>query len=100
DPTPAAPAEMEQAPAQISSTDVVTNGLVYNYGTITANHPADDTEKPGQGGEVTLAGVRVGQYGTINANGTSGGGGTVNILATQVILMTSNSVTTADAGAD
>ncbi|MFH0908675.1 MAG: filamentous hemagglutinin N-terminal domain-containing protein [bacterium] len=95
----AQPEPMEAAPPDYSETAVMTNGLVYNWGTITATRGPDDEDGPeGSGGDVTLAGVRVGQYGEVHADGTTGDGGMVNILATQVIVMNSNGLVTANAG--
>lgn len=69
-----------------------TNGLVYNWGTITA---------PGQlGGDIQIQGVRVGQYGSVRADSETdvGDGGLINIKANDFIHFSSNSVTTANAG--
>lgn len=68
-----------------------TNGLVYNWGTITS---------PGElNGRVSLQGVRVAQYGEIRADSTTaiGDGGTINIKANDLILFSPESITTANA---
>lgn len=70
---------------------VTTNGLVYNWGTITS---------PGElGGRISLQGVRVAQYGEIRADATTaiGDGGTINIKANDLILFSPESITTANA---
>jgi filamentous hemagglutinin family protein len=91
--------ELEAQPPRISETAYVTNGLVYNWGTIdVSGRGGPDDEADGTGGEVVLAGARVGQMGTINADGTTGDGGIVSLLGTEVVMLNSNSVMTANAG--
>ncbi|MHC4157626.1 MAG: two-partner secretion domain-containing protein, partial [Planctomycetota bacterium] len=73
-------------------------------GTVTAN--AGEVVNSGnvdvsgvQGGTVALDGTgRVGQFGTIRADGITGDGGNVNLWASDVVALGSDSLTTANAG--
>jgi filamentous hemagglutinin family protein len=54
-----------------------------------------------EGGSVVLEGAsRVGQFGTVNADGTIGDGGGIEIRADEVVVLGDESLTTANAGAD
>jgi len=73
-------------------------------GTVTAD--ADEVINSGdvdvsgaQGGTVAFEGTsRVGQFGTINADGITGDGGDIDLWAGEVIALSSDSLTTANAG--
>ncbi|MHC4659311.1 MAG: two-partner secretion domain-containing protein, partial [Planctomycetota bacterium] len=68
-----------------NATEVVNSGTVDVSGT--------------QGGTVTLEGTsRVGQFGTINADGVTDGGGNVDLRAGEVVALGTDSLTTANAG--
>jgi len=66
------------------------DGTVINDGTIEASG--------NNGGQVTMEGVRVGQFGTIHADGTEGNGGEIDLWASDVVALSSDSLTTANAG--
>ena len=66
------------------------DGTVINSGSIDASGI--------EGGQVTLEGERVGQFGTIYAHGIDSHGGTVNLMGSEVVALGSGSVTTANAG--
>lgn len=66
------------------------DGTVTNTGTIEASGS--------EGGQVAMEGTRVGQFGTLHADGTSGDGGTVNLWADEVVALSQSSLTTANAG--
>jgi len=65
-------------------------GEVVNTGTIKASGS--------EGGQVAMEGARVGQFGTVNADGTTGDGGNVNLTASEVVALSQGSLTTANAG--
>jgi filamentous hemagglutinin family protein len=65
-------------------------GEIVNAGTIEASGS--------KGGQVSMEGARVGQFGTIHADGTAGDGGDVDLTATDVAALSSDSITTANAG--
>ena len=65
-------------------------GEVVNTGTIEASGS--------EGGQVAIEAKRVGQFGTIHADGITGNGGTVDLLAGEVVALSSDSLTTANAG--
>ncbi len=50
------------------------------------------------GGAVLLEGNRVGQWGNVSADGTTGGGGTIDIFADEIAALGSESVSQANAG--
>jgi filamentous hemagglutinin family protein len=66
------------------------DGEVTNTGTIEASGS--------EGGQVAMEGSRVGQFGTIHADGTAADGGNVDLTASEVVALSSDSVTTANAG--
>jgi len=51
-----------------------------------------------EGGQVTMKGKRVGQFGTVHADGTNSHGGNVTMTADEVVTLGSDSLTTANAG--
>jgi len=65
-------------------------GDVINTGSIEASGS--------EGGQVAMEGARVGQFGTIHADGTTGDGGNVDLTASDVVALNSDSITTANAG--
>jgi filamentous hemagglutinin family protein len=66
-------------------------GEVINTGTIDVSGT--------QGGTVALeAAERLGQFGTVNADGIDGDGGGINLTASDVVALSSESITTANAG--
>jgi len=69
----------------LAAGDVFSKAL--NLGTLAAT-----------GGSVTAKAARVGQFGTINTDGIEGDGGSVNLTATEVVVLGSESVTTANGG--
>jgi hypothetical protein len=66
------------------------DGDVTNTGTIEASGS--------EGGQITMEGTRVGQFGTIHADGTDSHGGSVDLTASEVVALSSDSLTTANAG--
>ncbi|MBW1707448.1 MAG: hypothetical protein JRJ86_20185, partial [Deltaproteobacteria bacterium] len=64
--------------------------VIRDTGTLDASGPT--------GGEVSMEGERVGQFGLVNADGTVGDGGTINLYADNVLALSSDSLTTASAG--
>ncbi|MBC8470902.1 MAG: filamentous hemagglutinin N-terminal domain-containing protein [Planctomycetes bacterium] len=72
-------------------TITVVAGEVINTGTIDVSGT--------QGGTVALeATSRLGQFGTVNADGIDGDGGNISLTASGVVALSSQSVTTANAG--
>jgi hypothetical protein len=69
---------------------LAADGEVTNAGTIEASGS--------QGGQVAMEGARVGQFGTIHADGTDSHGGNVDLWASDVVALSSGSLTTANAG--
>lgn len=69
----------------LAAGDVFSKAL--NLGTLAAT-----------GGSVTVKAAHVGQFGTINTDGIEGDGGSVNLTATEVVALGSESVTTANGG--
>ena len=69
---------------------IAPEGTVTNTGTIEASGS--------EGGQITMEGARVGQFGTVNADGAAGNGGGVNLTASDVVAFSSGSLTTANAG--
>jgi len=69
---------------------IAPEGTVTNTGTIEASGS--------EGGQITMEGARVGQFGTVNADGAAGNGGGVNLTASDVVAFSSDSLTTANAG--
>ncbi|MHC4330315.1 MAG: two-partner secretion domain-containing protein, partial [Planctomycetota bacterium] len=65
-------------------------GEVINTGTIEASGS--------EGGQVTMEGARVGQFGTVHADGAVGNGGNVNLTASDVVALNPDSLTTSNAG--
>ena len=65
-------------------------GEVINTGSIEASGS--------EGGQVAMEGARVGQFGTINADGTTGDGGNIDLWASDVVALSSDSLTTTNAG--
>jgi len=65
-------------------------GQVTNTGTIEASGI--------KGGQVVMEGARVGQFGTVHADGIDSDGGSVDLLASDVVALSSDSLTTANAG--
>jgi len=65
-------------------------GQVTNTGTIEASGS--------KGGQVAMEGARVGQFGTVHADGIDSDGGSVDLLASDVVALSSDSLTTANAG--
>ncbi|HUU19208.1 MAG TPA: filamentous hemagglutinin N-terminal domain-containing protein, partial [Sedimentisphaerales bacterium] len=65
-------------------------GQVTNTGTIEASGS--------KGGQVAMEGARVGQFGTVHADGIVSDGGNVDLLASDVVALSSDSLTTANAG--
>ncbi len=65
-------------------------GQVTNTGTIEASGS--------KGGQVAMEGARVGQFGTVHADGTDSDGGSVDLQASEVVALSSDSLTTANAG--
>ncbi|MGD8500523.1 MAG: filamentous hemagglutinin N-terminal domain-containing protein, partial [Phycisphaerales bacterium] len=65
-------------------------GEVTNAGTIEASGS--------EGGQVTMEGARVGQFGMVHADGAVGNGGNVDLTASDVVALSSDSLTTANAG--
>ena len=65
-------------------------GEVVNTGTIEASGS--------EGGQVAMEGARVGQFGTIHADGTTGNGGNIDLKASEVVALSPDSITTANAG--
>jgi len=82
--------ESIRALGEISSTPVITNGIVKNVGEIKVIGDMD--------GAITMRGVRVGQFGTVTADGILGDGGDVGIYANELILIGEDSHTSANAG--
>ncbi|MHC4693434.1 MAG: two-partner secretion domain-containing protein [Planctomycetota bacterium] len=66
------------------------DGVVTNTGTIEASGS--------EGGQITMEGTKVGQFGTIHADGTDSHGGSVDLTASDVVALSSESLTTANAG--
>ncbi|MHC4315741.1 MAG: two-partner secretion domain-containing protein, partial [Planctomycetota bacterium] len=66
------------------------DGDVTNTGTIEASGS--------EGGQIAMEGTRVGQFGTIHADGTESHGGNVDLMASDVVALSSGSLTTANAG--
>ncbi|MEI6808892.1 MAG: filamentous hemagglutinin N-terminal domain-containing protein, partial [bacterium] len=92
-PVAASPSETIQIPSDSSAAvvqDAATAGMVINQGTVSASGDS--------GGSVTMSGIRVGQFGIVSANGSSGNGGIVNITASDTVALGETSVTTANAG--
>jgi len=69
---------------------IAPEGTVTNTGTIEASGS--------EGGQIMMEGVRVGQFGTVHADGAAGDGGSVNLTAGDVVAFSSDSLTTANAG--
>ncbi|MHC4166094.1 MAG: two-partner secretion domain-containing protein, partial [Planctomycetota bacterium] len=67
-------------------------GQVINTGTIEASGA--------EGGQIVMEGARVGQFGTVHADGATGDGGNVHLTASDVMALSSESLTTANAGAN
>ena len=65
-------------------------GDVTNTGTIEASGS--------KGGLIAMEGARVGQFGTVHADGAIGDGGNVDLTAGDVVALSSQSLTTANAG--
>jgi filamentous hemagglutinin family protein len=84
-----APRETTSALAVQIRQDPATRGLVFNQGTLIASGLA--------GGRVDIAGRFAVQDGVIDVTGASGGG-TINITANDLVLVTDGSRTTANAG--
>jgi filamentous hemagglutinin family protein len=69
---------------------IADGGEITNTGTIEASGS--------KGGQVVMEGARVGQFGAIHADGTDSHGGSVDLLASDVVALSSDSLTTANAG--
>ena len=69
-------------------------GIVQNTGTIDAS----GLEQGADGGSITMEGERVGQFGEVHADAIDGDGGNIDIYASEVVSLSSNSLTTANAG--
>ena len=65
------------------------DGDVTNTGTIEASGS--------EGGQIAMEGTRVGQFGTVQADGTDSHGGSVALTASEVVALSSDSLTTANA---
>ncbi|MHC4646702.1 MAG: two-partner secretion domain-containing protein, partial [Planctomycetota bacterium] len=65
-------------------------GEVTNTGTIEASGS--------EGGQIEMEGTRVGQFGTVHADGIDSHGGSVDLWASEVVALSSESLTTANAG--
>ncbi|MFC1792338.1 beta strand repeat-containing protein [Planctomycetota bacterium] len=51
-----------------------------------------------EGGRIAMEGARVGQFGTIHADGASGDGGSIDLWADEVVALSPGSLTTVNAG--
>jgi len=69
---------------------IAPEGTITNTGTVEASG--------GEGGRIMMEAARVGQFGTVHADGTAGNGGSVNLTAGDVVAFSSDSLTTANAG--
>ncbi len=94
---------MDVASAEQSSASVRTElsaptapALEQPLGTVINNGLIDASGE--QGGIVMLKGIRVGQFGTIRADGVEGDGGDIRIEAVEMVVLGGDSVTTANAG--
>ncbi|MHC4675770.1 MAG: two-partner secretion domain-containing protein, partial [Planctomycetota bacterium] len=65
-------------------------GEVTNTGTIEASGS--------EGGQIAMEGAKVGQFGVVHADGAAGNGGHVSMMASEVVALSSQSLTTANAG--
>jgi len=73
-----------------ANTTGTTDGMVINEGMISASGDA--------GGSVAMYGTRVGQFGTVHADGSDGNGGIITIRADDTVALGETSLTTANAG--
>ncbi|MCE9614469.1 MAG: filamentous hemagglutinin N-terminal domain-containing protein [Lentisphaerae bacterium] len=97
-PAPSTSTEQEQSTVLAQLTAAMASagapadqaGTVINQGSITVSGI--------QGGEVRVSGTQVGQFGTIQADGLLGDGGTVELRASDAVVLSADSVTTANAG--
>ncbi|MCX5700108.1 MAG: filamentous hemagglutinin N-terminal domain-containing protein [Candidatus Omnitrophica bacterium] len=71
-----------------------SDGIVQNIGTLDASA----IEAGAKGGVVEMKGEKVGQFGTVHADAIDGDGGNVNLYARDVVALSSDSLTTANAG--
>ena len=75
---------------EIATAPVITNGIIMNLGEIKVIGDMD--------GAITMRGVRVGQFGTVTADGILGDGGNIGIYANEMILIGEESHTSANGG--
>jgi filamentous hemagglutinin family protein len=69
-------------------------GIVANRGTVDASA----AEANASGGRVIIEGSKVGQFGQIRADAVDGNGGNINLYADDVVALSPDSLTTANAG--
>lgn len=81
---------MLQYAAEHANAPVITNGVILNKGMIKVNGDLN--------GAITLRGVRVGQFGEVNADGVLLDGGEVGVYANDLIIMGEESHTSANGG--
>lgn len=73
-----------------------SEGIVQNKGTLNASA----IEAGVKGGTVEITGSKVGQFGEIHADAIDGDGGNISLYASDAVALTSDSLTTANAGLD
>jgi len=74
-----------------------SEGIVENSGTLDASA----VEAGANGGTIEIRGEKVGQFGTVKADGLgAGGGGNVELRAAKTVALGAHSATTANAGAE
>ncbi|MBN3037923.1 MAG: filamentous hemagglutinin N-terminal domain-containing protein [Candidatus Omnitrophica bacterium] len=71
-------------------------GQIVNRGTIDASAKEDGAN----GGEINVDGSQVGQFGQVHADATRGDGGEIDIYAEDIVVLSPDSLTSANAGAN
>ena len=69
-------------------------GIVKSSGTLDASA----AEAGADGGSIEMTGSKVGQFGEVHADAIDGDGGNINLYANDVVALSSDSLTTANAG--
>ncbi|MCX5704806.1 MAG: filamentous hemagglutinin N-terminal domain-containing protein [Candidatus Omnitrophica bacterium] len=69
-----------------------SSGIIQNSGGISVSAVDDDTD----GGDVSINGEKVGQFGEIHADSVNGDGGNIDLFASDTLALDSDSLTTAN----